>query len=472
MKRAFVTMSALALAASTLTAITFTVSTVPAFGDHCDPAEQSQTQAQRQQNQDQQGQDQNQQNQQNQQGQDQNQDQQGQDQQGQDQQNQDPAAQDPAAQDLPPAGGAVNQASPADPAETPSPETPESPEATPTQASEDEPANESLSRRRPTQPSRTPTQAPPSATPTATPTPSATPGHDEGEEAECADLGPFAEDFVDIRQVQRNVQTVRTQRSGSSGTFTSRCGRNENRHNNPDNFIVAPGVSNGAHHLHDYVGNLSTDGFSTDQSLAAAGTTCAAGDRSTYFWPVLRDRTTDANVDDADGNVGTVLTPRQVSLQFRGNPVSKVTAMPRFIRIITGDAKAATNGGANGRAQWSCTGFTNRVTTKYTLCPRGSQLLRILEFPSCWDGQNTDSANHRTHVLFPDARGACPSGTKAIPQLQMTLTYATPRTASFAVDAFPEQLHNPVTDHGDFANVMSNQLMRTAVDCINRGRRC
>ena len=26
--------------------------------------------------------------------------------------------------------------------------------------------------------------------------------------------------------------------------------------------------------------------------------------------------------------------------------------------------------------------------------------------------------------------------------------------ASFALDTFPEQLHNPVTDHGDFVNVM------------------
>jgi hypothetical protein len=479
LKRAFVTMSALALAASTLTAVTITVSTVPAFGDHCDPAEQNQGQAQRQQTPNQQNQDQNQQGQEQ-----QNQDQQGQTQQDQNQQNDapaqdapaqddpaqdDPAQDDPDAQNLPPAGGAANQA-----ASPESPESPEAPEAAPTQAPADEPADESLSRRRPSQqPTQTPTQTPTaSPAPTGTPAPSDDPGHNDDEEAECADLGPFAEDFIDIRQVQRNVQTVRTQRSGSSGTFTSRCGRNENRHNNPDNFIVAPGVSNGAHHLHDYVGNLSTDGFSTDQSLAAAGTTCAAGDRSTYFWPVLRDRTTDANVDDADGNVGTVLTARQVSLQFRGNPVSRVTAMPRFIRIITGDAKAATNGGANALAKWSCTGFTTRVTTKYPLCPRGSQLLRILDFPSCWDGQNTDSANHRTHVLFPDARGACPSGTKAIPQLRMTLTYTTPRTASFAVDAFPEQLHNPITDHADFANVMPNQLMRTAVDCINRGRRC
>jgi hypothetical protein len=32
-----------------------------------------------------------------------------------------------------------------------------------------------------------------------------------------------------------------------------------------------------------YVGDLSTDAGSTDQSLQAAGTTCALGDRSTYY---------------------------------------------------------------------------------------------------------------------------------------------------------------------------------------------
>ncbi|GAA3445403.1 hypothetical protein Pve01_03510 [Planomonospora venezuelensis] len=232
-------------------------------------------------------------------------------------------------------------------------------------------------------------------------------------------------------------------------------------------------MRNGAHHVHDYVGNLSTDAFSTDASLAVAGTTCAFGDRSTYFWPVLRDRTVDVDTQDPDGNVGRILTPRVATMQFRGNPVAKVTAMPRFLRVITGDAKAATNGGANARAQWTCSGFTDRVLTdKYPLCPRGSLVMRILDFPSCWDGQNTDSANHRTHILFPDGSGACPSGTRPVPQLRMILAYAAPRTPSFALDAFPEQLHNPVTDHADFANVMPDRLMRFAVDCINRGRRC
>jgi len=120
------------------------------------------------------------------------------------------------------------------------------------------------------------------------------------------------------------------------------------------------------------------------------------------------------------------------------------------------------------------------VTDKYPLCPRGSRLVRILDFPSCWDGRNTDSANHRTHIVFPDASGACPAGTRAVPQLRITLTYnfgnvrraQIRRGKVFALDSFPEQLHAPITDHADFANVMPARLMRFAVNCINRGRRC
>ncbi|MFE7121293.1 DUF1996 domain-containing protein [Streptomyces sp. NPDC057654] len=288
--------------------------------------------------------------------------------------------------------------------------------------------------------------------------------------------GPAASDFVDIRGVSPEARAPRDQRaapSASTGSFTSRCGRNEEGHRNPDNFIVTPGVRNGAHHLHDYVGNRSTDALSTDASLSAAGTTCDRGDKSTYFWPVLRDVTRGGD-SGQDGNIGRVLTPASVSLTFRGSPAAKVTAMPKALRTITGDAKAFTNGTANARAQWTCTGFTDRVLTdKYPLCPRGSQVVRQLDFPSCWDGQNTDSANHRTHLTFPDkTTGRCQSGFKAVPQLRMTLAYKVPPGPNFAVDSFPEQLRKPVTDHADFANFMPGALMDSVVRCINSGRRC
>ncbi|MGW6985376.1 DUF1996 domain-containing protein [Streptomyces sp. NPDC054932] len=291
--------------------------------------------------------------------------------------------------------------------------------------------------------------------------------------------GPSKNDFVSINKVRPNVRNPAQAGNASKGSFTSQCGRNENGHFNPDNVIVAPGVSNGAHHMHDYVGNNSTDAFSTNDSLAKSGTTCSNGDQSSYYWPVLRlrdgkvERDAKAPGGGQDGNVGTILQPKQVSITFKGSPVGKVTAMPRFMRIITGDAKAFTNGNANANASWSCTGFENRqLKDKYPVCPKGSDVVRTFTFQSCWDGKNIDSANHRTHVAFPDKNGRCQNGFKAIPQLVMRLTYGVAPGARFAVDSFPEQLHKPATDHDDFINVMSNNLMNKAVGCINDGRNC
>ncbi|XXZ48857.1 DUF1996 domain-containing protein [Streptomyces cavourensis] len=292
--------------------------------------------------------------------------------------------------------------------------------------------------------------------------------------------GPQASDFVDIQSVQPNVDRPRQRRGASRGTFTTDCGRNETGKFNPDNVIVAPGVSNGAHHMHDYIGNQANDAFATDDVLANGATTCRnQGDRSTYYWPVLRLQNGQDEADvDADGggrdqNVGEIQTPSEVTLKFVGSPVGRVTAMPRFLRIITGDAKAFTNGDANANASWSCTGFEDRqLKDKYPICPEGSQVVRTFAFQSCWDGRNTDSANHRTHVAFARADGRCPKGFRAIPQLVQRIVYDVPPGPGFAVDSFPEQLHKPITDHGDFINVFDQRLMKTMVRCINDGRRC
>ncbi|MCX4529379.1 DUF1996 domain-containing protein [Streptomyces sp. NBC_01551] len=291
--------------------------------------------------------------------------------------------------------------------------------------------------------------------------------------------GPARSDFVSISSIRPNVKTPGNRAGASTGSFSVQCGRNENNHFNPDNVIVAPGVSNGAHHMHDYVGNKTTDAFSTNKSLAASGTTCTNGDQSTYYWPVLRLRDGRAEKDvnapggGQDANIGTILKPKQVTIDFKGSPNSRVTAMPRFLRIITGDAKAFTNGPGNANASWSCTGFENRqLKDKYPVCPKGSDVVRTFKFQSCWDGKNVDSANHRTHVAFANGNGSCPNGFKAIPQLVQRIVYSVPAGSKFAVDSFPEQLHKPVTDHGDFINVMSDRLMANAVGCINGGRAC
>jgi hypothetical protein len=299
-----------------------------------------------------------------------------------------------------------------------------------------------------------------------------------GSPRSTASGAPFPTDFVAIEQIAPNVINTQPRPTGSVGTFTSPCGTNAEEHRNADSFVLSPGQPNGAHHVHDYVGNLSTDARSTPQSLAAAGTTCTNGDKSAYFWPVLRNThaqgpDTNAPGGGLDGNFGAILRPTTVQLQFRGNPTERVTAMPDNLVLVTGDAKAATNGGAHANAAWTCTGFEDRTTRKYPLCPPGSQLVRIYDFPSCWDGKNLHPDGHRaSHVVFPQQDGSCGQGRIVIPQLWMMVIYDRPVGRGFALDSFPEQLHNPVTDHGFFVNVMPAPLMAQAVDCINTGQRC
>jgi hypothetical protein len=305
-------------------------------------------------------------------------------------------------------------------------------------------------------------------------------GGDSGKsKIEHASNGPRAKDFINIRNVKPNVSDLRFNGGGSAGTFLTDCGTNAGqRHNNPDNYIVAPKTRNGAHHMHDYVGNTTTDAFSNDKSLDKGDTTCEnEADKSVYFWAVIRDLTRKGNDLKQDGggkdqNVGRILAPVAAKLEFRGNVRSNVVTMPNHLRMITGDAKAQTNGPKNANAQWTCTGFENRTTTKYPLCPDGSLVVRIADFPGCWDGENTDSDDHRSHVAFADKDGRCPRGFKAIPQLRYTLAYDVPPGTSYALDSFPEEDHNPITDHADFESVMSSSLRARISQCINSGQDC
>ncbi len=71
--------------------------------------------------------------------------------------------------------------------------------------------------------------------------------------------------------------------------------------------VAAPGARDGARHLHDCVGNLTTDAFSTDAALAGSPTTCRDGDTSTFYRPVLR-------TGGEHGHDGAVRTPDSVRM--------------------------------------------------------------------------------------------------------------------------------------------------------------
>jgi hypothetical protein len=44
--------------------------------------------------------------------------------------------------------------------------------------------------------------------------------------------------------------------------------------------------------------------------------------------------------------------------------------------------------------------------------------------------------------------------------------------SQYQLDSFPEENHNPFSDHNDFANVNSDQTMACIAECVNAGRRC
>lgn len=285
---------------------------------------------------------------------------------------------------------------------------------------------------------------------------------------------PAASDYaVADRLVQTRVPA--TLPGASAGSYVSHCGRNEIGHRNPDNVVTSPGQPGAAMHEHDYAGNVSTNAFSTDQSLAAAATTCSAGDRSVYNWPVLRAIGPGSGPPSppVEHNTGRILLPDSVLIQFRGNPTTNVVAMPRFLRVVTGNARAMSQGGVHaGHVQWGCSGKPGSSFATYPLCPRRQQVTRTFDFPSCWDGRRTDSPDHRTHVVFPEATGACPPETYPVPQLHMVVSYTVNPGRSFAIDAMHTEHRAPIADHSDFINVTPDALMSHVVNCINTNRHC
>jgi hypothetical protein len=285
-----------------------------------------------------------------------------------------------------------------------------------------------------------------------------------------------ADQYVDINDVEDNGGNLGDGgRFSGQGSYSVDCGVSD--HNNSDNYMAAPGKDNGAQHVHDYVGNESTNANSTDDSLEQAGTSCVNGDQSTFFWPVLRDlngQGDDVGQDGGslDGNVGRILQPRSAELTFRGHGDEPVRPMPTHLMMIMGNAKAGQQNGDNVNAKYTCSGHENQVTDKYPVCGQGSRLIRLLDYPSCWDGQNLESANFRDHMAFPDESGNCSDGFVPIPALRIKLTYDQPAGRAFSIDSFPQEQHAANTDHSDFENLASQDSNDEGARCINEGRQC
>ncbi|MEO3854959.1 DUF1996 domain-containing protein [Acrocarpospora sp. B8E8] len=241
--------------------------------------------------------------------------------------------------------------------------------------------------------------------------------------------------------------------------FQANCAFTQNR---PDDPIVYPGLP-GASHMHTFVGNTTTNASSTAASLLAGSTSCTnPHDRSAYWFPSFYKG---ADLIQPIGD--QVIYYKSGILEYW-----RVQSFPQGLRFVVGsptatleqfrDSPGTVEGFECGNISFSWDIPTN--------CPAGSQVNVRYQAPSCWDGVNLDSANHKSHMSYP-VSGYCPeSHPVPVPMLEFKIAFP----ASGDLTQARLSSGRGYTWHYDFFNAWDNPAILQALvtHCINGGLQC
>ena len=252
----------------------------------------------------------------------------------------------------------------------------------------------------------------------------------------------------------------------TSGIF-SVLGCGTPSHQAPDDPIVAPGVE-GAAHLHQFFGNLSTEADSTYGSLLRSGTDCHyPKDKAAYWFPALVDR---------EGSPEPVqfATAYYHNLPERG----PVFAYPPDLRIVAGacletqTANCVTPGTRNPQLGWHCKDSDQVVPTLID-CPPDTTTGRIkasVGFPQCLKVGTTDSMDHRSHMVYATFQEGCPSGYYRVPRLNVHMTWpvSNARSGGYRLSSDPPGVPPGSTLHADFWNVWDQTELERLVEICFR----
>jgi hypothetical protein len=241
-------------------------------------------------------------------------------------------------------------------------------------------------------------------------------------------------------------------------------------HFGPDDPIVFPGQP-GDSHMHSFYGNTTTNANSTGASLMAAPSSCGrnmqTSDRSAYWIPSLYKK-------NADGSLTQVTNgDQQMFIYYRrpgGTGGPKIQPFPLGLKMLAGSA-IATSPQPLFVVQWDCSGGPEYPSIPQ--CPGGpSQSLHAsIEFPSCWDGRQLDSADHRSHMAYANAdSGACPADHPvSLPQITYEIDYP-------GITGGPQYTlssHGTYSMHADFFAAWDPQVQNALVTgCLNAGLDC
>jgi Domain of unknown function (DUF1996) len=228
-------------------------------------------------------------------------------------------------------------------------------------------------------------------------------------------------------------------------------------HTAKDDPIVLPGFA-GLSHDHTFVGNTTTNASSTLHSLRAGSTTCKRpGETAAYWMPTLL-------LD------GQAVAPRGATIYYRRKTLAPVRAFPAGFKLIAGDARATAPQDLKV-TYWNC-GAMSAVpaSSDVPTCPdiRGQSLRLHVNFPSCWNGRDRDSADHKSHMAYA-VRGSCPADHPvALPAISVIFRY--PITGGSGVTLASGGQYSA---HADFFNAWRQSTLTSLVNgCLNALRHC
>jgi uncharacterized protein DUF1996 len=234
----------------------------------------------------------------------------------------------------------------------------------------------------------------------------------------------------------------------SKGLFIVNCPFSHRKQVDP---IVAFGQISG--HMHDFFGNRGVNSNSTYSTAFTAGTTCALrGDHAGYWIPTLVAPN------------GAFVTPRRVLVYYRNTPASygTTTPFPPDFRVVAGGV-----GVGPPNAGWSCEQDASNMQSTPVSCGSGLMVLHV-RFPSCWNGVQGDSPDHRSHMRYATG-SSCPSSHPVkVPEI-----FVHARFQPGASGPGYRLSDGTVSPHADFWNTwVQASLVQQINNCLRAGRNC
>lgn len=241
---------------------------------------------------------------------------------------------------------------------------------------------------------------------------------------------------------------------GWRGIFRINC---DFAHSSYDDPIVYPGVQHRAH-LHRFYGNTQTDYATTLASLYAEPESSCQGNTvnaSAYWIPALlapkytehpdcdegdpqdpdcrrndfvSERVLDENGDPAWEVVRAVVgnddVAHEVFYYSAGvDDLDSIQNIPAGLRMIAGTASTTPADPTQSPAivRWHCQSWESSDaqggpwSATIPECEEPDRLRMDIFFPSCWDGVDLDSEDHKSHMAYPVTTGAGRAAVTACP---------------------------------------------------------